>query len=264
VPVTDPTRPAPDDFCVPVLGDQVLLADNGARVALVSELPPGSALQHAGAWRGRPLWTAELTEPVDGFAAYDWAWCLARLEPARLEPAARALRMAGFRRSRRFCGACATEMADAPGLPARRCPACGQLEWASPTVAALVAVWRPAAEDGRREALLVRHTYQHHDTWFLVGGLVDPAETLEQTARREVAEEVGLDVGELTYVGSEHWGLNGPNLLLTVFTAELLDPAAEPRVDGREIAEARFFPVDALPENRIPDNTIAGRVLRDL
>ena len=72
------------------------------------------------------------------------------------------------------------------------------------------------------------------------------------------------EVGELTYVGSEHWGLNGPNMLLSVFTAEVLDARAEPRVDGREIAEARFFPVDALPANRIPDYTITGRVLLGL
>ena len=173
--------------------------------------------------------------------------------------------MTEFRRSRRFCGACTAEMIDAPGLPARRCPACDQFEWASPIAAALVVVWRRAG--GRREALLVRHTYQHQDTWALVGGLLDPAETVEQTARREVGEEVGLEVGELTYVGSEHWGLNGPNMLLSVFTAEVLDARAEPRVDGREIAEARFFPVDALPANRIPDYPITGRALvhlRDL
>jgi NAD+ diphosphatase len=154
-------------------------------------------------------------------------------------------------------------MADVAGLPARKCPACDQFEWASPLVAAIVVVWRPGA-DGRREALLVRHTYRHQDTWALVGGLLDPAETLEQTARREVAEEVGLEVGELTYGGSEHWGLNGPDMLLCVFTAEVLDPLAEPRPDAREIAEARFFPVDALPESRIPDHTITGRLLTSL
>jgi NAD+ diphosphatase len=249
---------------VPVLGDLALLA-NGARVAVVAELPPGLALLPAGVWRDRPLWTAEVTDPVDGFAAHDWAWCLAELEPERLEPVARALRMTEFRRTRRFCGGCTAEMVDVPGIPARRCPGCGQFEWASPIAAALVVVWRRAGDaDGRREALLVRHTYQHQDTWALVGGLLDPAETVEQTARREVGEEVGLEVGQLTYVGSEQWGLNGPNMLLSVFTAEVLDPLAEPRVDGREIAEARFFPVDALPENRIPDYTITGRALLGL
>ena len=114
------------------------------------------------------------------------------------------------------------------------------------------------------EVLLIERA-DHPGYWQSVTGSLDRAdEPLEQTARREVAEEVGLEVGELTYVGSEHWGLNGPNMLLSVFTAEVLDPQAEPRVDGREIAEARFFPVDALPENRIPDYTITGRVLCSL
>jgi NAD+ diphosphatase len=116
----------------------------------------------------------------------------------------------------------------------------------------------------RREALLVRHTYQYQDTWMLVGGLLDPGETLEEAARREVREEVALEVGVPTYVGNEHWGMRGPNILLAAFTAEVLDPRAEPVIDGHEIAEARFFPLDALPENRIPDFTLAGRVLLSL
>jgi NAD+ diphosphatase len=258
-----PTQPDPDDFCVPVLADRILLAEDGGRVALVAELPPGLALRALGTWDGRPLWTVELTEALDGLAAFDWQSCMTRLERARLEPAARALRLAGFRRTRRFCGACGAEMADVAGVPARRCPECAQFEWASPLVAALVAVWRDAT-DGGREVLLVRHTYQHQDTWMLVGGLLDPGETLEDAARREVREEVGLSVDGLTYVGNEHWGLRGPHTLLTVFTATATDAHGPLTIQDHEIAEARFFPVDALPENRIPDYSIAGRVLRSL
>ena len=44
-------------------------------------------------------------------------------------------------------------------------------------------------------------------------------------------------------------------------------PAPAARLDlpvNDDIGEARFFPVDALPENRVPAHTIAGRVLRSL
>ena len=46
------------------------------------------------------------------------------------------------------------------------------------------------------------------------------------------AEEVGLAAADLTYFGSEGWGLNGTGVLLALFTARVADPAAEPVVDG--------------------------------
>ncbi len=47
--------------------------------------------------------------------------------------------------------------------------------------------------------LLVKHTYQQH--WYLPGGGVKKGETLEQTARREMAEEVGAKLGRLRLFG---------------------------------------------------------------
>jgi NAD+ diphosphatase len=93
---------------------------------------------------------------------------------------------------------------------------------------------------------------------------VDPAETFEQAAAREVTEEVGLAVTDLTYYGSEAWGLSGPDVLLAVFTARSVDPTAEPVVDGHALAESRFFPIDALPDGVPPAHLIAARVLADL
>ena len=78
------------------------------------------------------------------------------------------------------------------------------------------------------------------------------------------AEEVGLDVDEVTYVGSEGWGSRAPGVLLTVFTARCADPQADPAVDGQEISAARFFPVDELPEDLPPAESIARRVIDSL
>jgi len=51
--------------------------------------------------------------------------------------------------------------------------------------------------------------------------------------------------------------MSGPGVLLVGFSAVCADPAAEPVVDGREIAEAGWFPPAALPEPLPPGYSIS-------
>lgn len=119
--------------------------------------------------------------------------------------------------------------------------------------------------DGSGRILLMRRG----DTgdWGLPGGLMEPGESLEQTARREVFEEVGLRLGELTLLGV----FSGPELhyiypngdeihnVTAAWTARL--PArARPRVDGQEAVCARFFAPSALPADVLaPERPILAR-----
>ncbi|GAA1794507.1 NAD(+) diphosphatase [Luedemannella flava] len=261
--VRAPRPPDPDDLAVFVVGTDVMTDADG--LPRLGAVPDGVEPIHLGSVDGRPAWLVDLTGAAgdrpdpEHMTVRPWAWFTAHPDPAVTQLAARALQVANFRRGRVFCGACGTRMVDAAALPARTCPSCGRFEWPAPIAVALVAVWRTGA-DGRRELLLARHSYAHRDFWALVGGYLDPAESLEDTARREVAEEVGLDVDQVTYVGSEGWGARAPGVLLTVFTARCADPQAAPVVQEQEIAEARFFPVDELPAE-LPPTSIARRVI---
>jgi len=93
------------------------------------------------------------------------------------------------------------------------------------------------------QVLLVRQTYI--PGWYMPGGGVKRGETLEEAARREAHEEVGADMGELSLLGAythfgEHKSDHNALFLCTNFT-----------LSGKqdyEIAEARFFPLDALPQ----------------
>ncbi|GAA1746347.1 NUDIX domain-containing protein [Luedemannella helvata] len=276
--VRAPRPPEPDDLAVFVVGADVMtdaVADRPEKcpssdgLPRLGTLPDGAEPVPLGSVDGRPVWLVDLTGAAgerpdpQAMTIRPWTYFTTHPDQAVTQLVARALQVAHFRRGRVFCGVCATRMVDVAGQPARTCPACGRFEWPAPITVALVAVWRAGA-DGRRELLLARHTYGHRDFWALVGGYLDPAENLEDTARREVAEEVGLDVDEITYVGSEGWGTRAPGVLLTVFTARCADPQAAPAVDGREISAARFFPLDELPGELPPAESIARRVIDSL
>jgi NAD+ diphosphatase len=71
-----------------------------------------------------------------------------------------------------------------------------------------------------------------------LAGFVEPGESAEATVAREVAEEVGVEVFDIRYVGSQPWPF--PGSLMLGFTART-EPDAPVRVDPEEIADARWF-----------------------
>jgi 8-oxo-dGTP pyrophosphatase MutT (NUDIX family) len=97
------------------------------------------------------------------------------------------------------------------------------------------------------EVALIRQTYI--PGWYLPGGGVKRRETLDAAARREACEETGADIKDLTLVGAyTHFTQGGSDhnvlFLCTDFTL-----VGKP---DREIAELRFFPLDALPAGLWP------------
>ncbi|MER5276878.1 NUDIX hydrolase [Streptomyces sp. NPDC002809] len=120
--------------------------------------------------------------------------------------------------------------------------------------------------DDKGRILLTRRT----DTgeWSLPGGHMEPGETITDTACREVREEIGLVVEDLTllgvFSGPEFYYRypNGDEIYKVTLVYSAPCPPGSLALDAAEVKEAAFFPVDALPRDMfIQERRILARVL---
>jgi NAD+ diphosphatase len=133
---------------------------------------------------------------------------------------------------------------------AKECPVCGYVAYPRVSPAMMALVTRG------RELLLARAHRFPPGRYSALAGFVEPGETIEDCVRREVKEEVGIDVDRITYFASQSWSF--PHSLMIAFTAEYA--GGDLRPDGCEIAEVRWFAPDALPDMP-PSLSIARRLI---
>ena len=92
-------------------------------------------------------------------------------------------------------------------------------------------------EDTQDRLLLGRQARWPQGRFSLLAGFVEPGETLEEAVRREVAEESGVELGEVSYLASQPWPF--PSSLMLGFSA--LAVGGEPAPGDEELAEVRWF-----------------------
>jgi ADP-ribose pyrophosphatase YjhB (NUDIX family) len=100
------------------------------------------------------------------------------------------------------------------------------------------------------EVLLVRHTYGRRAEWDLPGGFINEGETPQDAALREVGEEVGLRAERPVALGAILQRSSGRRDMVHAFAADVDGEAIS--VDEGEIAQARWFPNDELPDAVTP------------
>ncbi len=171
------------------------------------------------------------------------------LPEATLHLVGRALACVEFEDTHRYCGRCATPTEPGPLPPAspaspasppermRVCPEC-KLSF-HPRIPPAVIV---LVERGDR-LLLARGANFPPGRFSAVAGFVEIGESLEDAARREVREEVGVEIAELRYFSSQPWPFG--HSLMVGFHARYESGELQP--DGTEIVEADWFRRDALP-----------------
>ena len=127
--------------------------------------------------------------------------------------AGRAVQLVEWARTHRYCGRCGTPTAPAPGERAMRCPSCGLLNF--PRLAPAIIVLITKGD----EALLARGRQFPVPMYSCLAGFVEPGETLEDAVRREVREEVGVEIDDVRYQASQPWPF--PHSLMIGFTRPL-------------------------------------------
>jgi NAD+ diphosphatase len=164
-----------------------------------------------------------------------------RLIVATLSPAEAAIVGYGrgllhWHRNQQFCGACGAATESARGGHQRGCgnEACGRLHFPKIEPAVIMTV-QAGREPGR--ILLARHRGSSAGRYSTLAGFVEVGESLEDAVRREVAEETGIRVGEVSYVASQAWPF--PSGLMIGFRATAI--TEDITVDGEELLEARWF-----------------------
>jgi NAD+ diphosphatase len=164
----------------------------------------------------------------------------------------RAFQILEWDRNHQYCSRCGTRTEHRSDERARSCPSCRLRSYPpiSPAIMVLIT-------DGGRRVLLGRKGAWPPGRFSALAGFVEPGEMLEDTVARETREEVGVEVKNIRYFGSQPWPF--PHSLMIAFTAEYAGGEVKP--DGVEIAEARWFDVDELP--KLPPGISISRRLID-
>jgi NAD+ diphosphatase len=161
----------------------------------------------------------------------------ARLDPLGGALFAGTLALANWHRSHGHCPRCGAPTQPASAGWTRRCPRDGSEHYPRTDVAVIMAV----VDDADR-LLLARNQRFRSGGMSVLAGFVEPGETLAAAVAREVHEEVGIRVDEVTYLGDQPWPF--PSSLMVGFRAHAL--TTDLRLQEDEIASARWFSRDEL------------------
>jgi NAD+ diphosphatase len=234
----------------------VVVADERPRLLTLDELPDGLELVLLGVdGDGRAVFAAD---PGDAFPGErrglrDLAPVLSQAEGGML---AHGVALLNWHRRHRFCSNCGKPSESREAGHIRRCPKCGAEHHprTDPVVIMLV-------HDGDR-AILGRQAHWPPGRYSALAGFVEPGESLEEAVAREVHEETGARIADVTYRSSQPWPF--PASLMLGFVARWTE--GEPAVGDGELEDVRWFTreeiVGGVPKLP-PRQAIARRLIED-
>lgn len=241
-------------------GQKMLLKqdESGASVPklrALSEMGLSAVYQRViGELRERPCFVACVEDDCSVPAGTDFhslRTIFGMIEESSFSMAMRALSIVNWENTHRYCGRCGSPVLRREDILAQQCTDCDLIIFPRISPAVIVLVEREG------KVLLARASGFRERLYSVIAGFVEPGESLEQTVKREIREEIGIGVKDIQYFGSQPWPF--PDSLMIGFTAQYAEGEIE--ADGEEIVEAQWFAPNELPD--IPDKISISRALID-
>ncbi len=231
-------RADPQARLIRLSGDKVLL--NGGRIAHEAVGEDTTSLYIGCDEGGGPVFAAEAPAPADGAVDLRSIATQGLLPPSEVALLAQARSLLHWHQRHRFCANCggATDVVDAGYR--RHCGTC-EADHFPRTDPVIIIVVRSA-----RGLLLGRQSSWVPGMYSALAGFMEPGETIEEAARREVHEEAGIRVGAVTYVASQPWPF--PSSLMIGLLGEAL--SEDISIDPIELEDARWFTIQELEAMR--------------
>jgi len=154
--------------------------------------------------------------------------------------------MLNWHRSHRYCGRCGSPTMPINGGHRRQCSNadCGQVSFPRTDPAIIVLVEHVGDDGGPPRCLLGRSAHFPAGMYSTLAGFVEPGESLEQTVRREVFEESGIELASVRYLASQPWPFPGSLMLGFHATAS----SSSISRNDEELEDVRWFGLDELEQ----------------
>lgn len=208
-----------------------------------------------GQWQGRDCEVWELmpeAAATEGFTLVELRSLLMTAGDEVFSLACRAVQILDWQLKHRFCGSCGEPNVVSGSEHALQCKPCKISNYPRISPCVIVLVTRGD------HCLLARNPSWPANRFSALAGFLEAGETAEQALHREVFEEVGVEIDNIRYFGSQSWPY--PGQLMLGFMAEAVTDNIT--IDGIEIAEADWFRYDNLPGIIAPPTIMSGRLLQ--
>ena len=214
-----------ETYTIPYSINPPVPVKNVLEVSLLEDMPACTASVDT------PLEETAEYLPMGLRASYDY------LDPILHKIAGKAYELIYWDQHSRFCPSCGTKTVMQTTI-SKQCPNCKYEIYPVVSPAILVLI-------RKGDAILLVHARNFRGSFYgLVAGFLETGETLEECVRREVMEETGLEINNITYFGNQPWPY--PSNLMVGFIADYVSGTI--RLQDEELSEGAFFSKDNLPE----------------
>ena len=254
-----------ESWFVPVWGDRCLAAGEPVRAILlrrpdVESLISDEESVFLGMFNEQPAFAIRIDEsmpePFSDFGQFhDLRYLGSVLPPDEANLAAHARALVIWHKQQKYCGRCGEKTRAESGGNSRTCENgdCGTTFFPRVDPAIIVLV-----SDGDR-CLLGRQEGWPEGRYSTIAGFVEPGESLEECVAREVREEVGIEIDNIKYFGSQPWPF--PHSMMIGFQARYV--SGDLTLQEEEIIEADWHGPDELPPAPKGGMSIAGWLIED-